>query len=100
MTDAVRGLVLGVIVALVIASCMTPRRVNAPRLTGTCEGVCAHYIACKPGHPEDDRARCETECPIVFGADRDALMSFESLSCRNAVEYIDGMPSQTAGAAR
>lgn len=96
MTGVLRGLGLGVVIAIVVASCVV-KRVNAPRLTGTCEGVCAHYVACKPGHPEPDRIRCEAECPLVFSGDRDALLSFESLSCRNAVEYIDGMPSQTAG---
>ncbi len=59
------------------------------RLTGTCSGACAHYIECKPGHPEADRATCEQECPGVF-SDQDSLMAFESLQCRDAVEFVDG----------
>jgi len=95
--SALRAVVLGLGIALLIASCIV-RRFTGPRLTGTCDGACAHYIACKPGHPEADRARCATECPDVF-ADRDSIMGFESLSCKDAVEYIDGAPNKTASPA-
>lgn len=95
MSAVLRGLALGLVIAAVIASCVV-RRVMGPRLTGTCAGACAHYIACKPGHTEADRTRCTTECPDVF-SDRDSLMAYESLSCRNAVEYVDGKGSKSAG---
>ena len=42
------------------------------------------------------RTRCTVECPDVF-RDADSLMGYESLSCKDAVEYIDGAPNQTAG---
>ncbi len=92
---AQRGLMLGMALALALAGCIVTR-LRGPRLTGTCEGACAHYVECKPGHPEPDRVRCQTECPQVF-TDKDSLMSYESLSCRDAVEYIDGRASATAG---
>ena len=94
----IRGLVLGLVIAISMASCVVKRLVG-PRLTGTCSGACAHYIECKPGHPEPDRARCETECPEVF-SDRDSLMAFESLSCQNAVEFVDGTHPRAAKQAR
>ena len=94
MTGAVRGLIVGVAIAVVIASCGV-KRLMSPRLTGTCEGACAHYVACKPGHPEADRQRCHAECPEVF-SDRDSLMGYESLSCTDAVEYVDGTGRTTA----
>ena len=90
MRPVARGLVL----AVLITGCIV-KRISSPRLTGTCEGACAHYIACKPGHPETDRARCNSECPDVF-SDRDSIMAYESLSCRDAVEYIDGTAKKTA----
>ena len=93
-----RTAILGLVLGLVLAGCLV-KRFRSPRLTGTCEGACAHYIACKPGHPEIDRVRCNAECPEVF-ADRDSLMGFESLSCKDAVEYVDGRPKQTATSAR
>ncbi|HEY1547352.1 MAG TPA: hypothetical protein VGG28_06010, partial [Kofleriaceae bacterium] len=63
--------------------------IESPRLTGTCTGACDHYVECKPGHEQLDRDRCAHECPNVF-ADPDSLMAFESLSCKDAVEYVDG----------
>lgn len=89
-----RGLAGGVAIAASIAGCLT-RQAADRRLTGTCAGACAHYIACKPGHPEPDRVRCETECPDVFG-DADSLMAYESLTCRDAVEYVDGTAPASA----
>jgi hypothetical protein len=87
----IRGLVLGIAIAATIASCVV-NRLMGPRLTGTCDGACAHYVACKSG--KADGAKCRAECPDVFG-DRDSLMAFESLSCKNAVEFVDG-PSPRA----
>ena len=95
MSGALRGLALGVVITLVITSCIVRNLVSGPRLTGTCSGACAHYIECKPGHPERDRVRCQRECPTVF-EDRDSLMAYESLSCRDAVEYVDGTAPRAA----
>ncbi|MDX2087068.1 MAG: hypothetical protein SFX73_04415 [Kofleriaceae bacterium] len=89
-SSIMRGLVL----AVLITGCVV-KRYQLPRLTGTCEGACAHYVACKSGHSEADAKRCNAECPDVF-SDRDSIMAFESLSCRDAVEYIDGNASRTA----
>jgi hypothetical protein len=83
-----RGLAFGIALAALIASCVV-NRLMTPRLTGTCDGACTHYVACKGGPDKADPGRCRTECPDVF-ADRDSLMAFESLSCPNAVEYVDG----------
>ena len=91
----VRTLVLGVLIALVAASCIV-RRFSEPRLTGTCDGACSHYLECKPGHARGDERRCRAECPDVF-SDRDSLMAYESLSCKDAVEFVDGMKMTTAG---
>lgn len=90
----IRGLVIGVMIALGISSCIV-RRLTGPRVTGTCDGACAHYVECKPGHLEKDRQRCHSECPDAF-SDRDSLMAYESLSCKDAVEYVDGNPPTAA----
>ena len=47
------------------------------------------------GRAPEDRTRCQTECPDVF-SDRDSLMAYESLSCENAVEYVDGTQPKAA----
>ncbi len=92
-----RGIVLGLLLALLITGCIV-KRLRTPELTGTCDGACAHYIECKPGHSEADRRRCTLECPEVF-SDRDSLMGYESLACHDAVEYVDGSAKRTAGTA-
>jgi hypothetical protein len=88
-----RGLVVGLVLAL-LAGCVV-RRFTGPHLTGTCEGACSHYVECKPGAGKPERARCEAECPEVFG-DGDSLMGYESLSCADAVEYVDGADQRVA----
>lgn len=90
----IRGLVLGIAIACTIAGCVV-HKLMGPRLTGTCEGACEHYVECKSSHAASDRKRCQAECPEVF-SDRDSLMAYESLSCGNAVEYIDGRSPKAA----
>jgi hypothetical protein len=94
VTRAILVLLLGLAIALSVVGCIV-RRFTGPALTGTCNGACAHYVQCKPGHSEDDHVRCMTECPEVF-SDRDSLMAYESLSCDGAVEFIDGNAAKTA----
>ena len=94
----IRGLFAAAIIIL-LTSCIVRHLVSGPRLTGTCHGACDHYVECKPGHDDIDRQRCETECPGVF-SDRDSLMAYESLSCKNAVEYVDGTQPRSANTAR
>jgi hypothetical protein len=90
----VAGIVLGLAIAVSMISCVV-QRLQGPQLTGTCDGACAHYVQCKPGHGDRDRNRCTAECPDVF-SDRDSLMAYESLSCEDAVEYVDGKAAKTA----
>jgi hypothetical protein len=98
MTAAFRGLALGALISIMIASCVV-RRLMGPRLTGTCDGACSHYVTCKSGAGADDKRRCNQECPDVF-SDRDSLMAYESLECHDAVEYIDGSKRKTAAKPR
>ncbi len=89
-----KGVLLGLAICLVMMSCVV-KRFTGPRLTGTCDGVCAHYLDCKPGHAAADGVRCRSECPQVF-SDRDSRMGYEMLSCVDAVEYVDGPARKTA----
>ena len=81
--------------ALATSSCALIRSLTGNRVTGTCDGACAHYIDCKPGATVADRQRCDLECPQVF-ADRSSLSMFERLTCPDAVSYVDGDPPTTA----
>ncbi len=93
-----KALALIGIVAMCIASCVV-RNITGSRLTGTCDGACAHYVACKDGHSQVDLARCQVECPHVLG-DADSLMAYESLRCHDAVEFIDGSHPRSAASER
>ncbi len=94
MKSIVTGLLLSAATMTFASSCIV-KRFTGPRITGTCDGACAHYVECKPGHGDKDRNRCMTECPDVF-SDRDSLMAYESLECSDAVEYVDGTAAKTA----
>jgi hypothetical protein len=80
-----------------ITGCIVQHVVEEPRVTGTCDGACDHYIECKPGHAVADRERCRRECPDVLG-DRDSIVSFELLSCDVVVSFVDGDHPHTAAA--
>ena len=92
--SVITAVALGLVISLALIGCIV-KRLTGPQLTGTCEGACAHYTQCKPGHGDVERTRCIAECPSVF-SDRDSLMAYESLSCDNAVEFIDGKAAKTA----
>ena len=89
-----KALLLASVLAMAVGGCIV-HRLTTPRLTGTCEGACDHYTNCKQGDTPADGARCRLECPQVF-SDPDSLMAFESLSCPEAVEYVDGVAHKTA----
>jgi hypothetical protein len=94
VTGAIRGVILGLVVASALASCIV-RRFTGPTVTGTCNGACDHYVECKPGHLQADSQRCRAECPEVF-SDREALAEFERMTCKDAVEYVDGAAPKSA----
>lgn len=70
------------------------------RPTGTCGGACAHYLACKAerGHEVNDSSRrtCELECAEVFSG-VEALVAFESLSCEDAIAFVEGKSGRGPG---
>jgi hypothetical protein len=89
--------VCGAVLAIAIgAACHAPRLFGGPRLSGTCEGACDHYLECRDGGVTDvQRTSCIADCHDVF-ADRESLRAFESLSCQDAIEYVDGARAQHA----
>jgi hypothetical protein len=93
-SSTMRALALAA-VAVAMTACIVKQFSTGPKLTGTCEGACDHYVECTPGHPKTAGARCRVECPEVF-ADEDSLRGFESLSCKDTLEYVDGAPPRSA----
>lgn len=90
------ALVMAVLLAGALSGCVV-RYVMGPKLTGTCDGACDHYAQCKGGVSSDVAKACRAECPGVFG-DRESLMAFESLSCEDTVEYVEGPDHRPPGA--
>jgi len=91
-----RAFAVALVIAALLGGCVV-RYVMGPRLTGTCDGACAHYADCKGGVSAEIRGACLAECPDVFG-DRESLMSFESLSCEDTIEYVEGPNHRPPGA--
>ena len=79
---------LAIAMAITLASCIV-RSVHPRRLTGTCEGACAHYLDCKGTGGATAEQSCIADCRQVFD-DEESLRAYESLSCDDAVEYVDG----------
>lgn len=78
-----------------VASCPRPRA-GGPQVTGTCEGACDYYLACKR---TDDVARfesCVAECNDFF-SDRQALVELERLACDELVAFIEGPSGRAPG---
>ena len=97
-TAALRGIAAALVVAATVSGCLV-RYVTGPRLTGTCGGACAHYLDCRREPDRDGAVRraCLAECPDVF-ADTDSLMAFESLSCPDTIEFVEGPARRPPGA--
>jgi hypothetical protein len=87
-----RAALAGLAIAAAMTGCFL-RSATTRRLTGTCAGACDHYLACKRDDDPAKRVQCVRECGDIF-SDEDSLMAFESLSCRDAVEYVDGAPTR------
>lgn len=92
-------LLLGLLVvesACVRSGQPSPRK----RLTGTCDGVCNYYAACKTarGKPVSDRttAVCRSECKFVFSSPYTRL-AYESLRCEDAITFIEGSGGRAPG---
>jgi len=85
----------GLAMAAAVSGCVV-RYINGPRLTGTCDGACQHYADCKGGVSSEVHQACLDECPAALG-DRDARMAFESLSCTDTVEYVEGPARRPPG---
>lgn len=81
---------------LALSGCVV-RYLRGRQLTGTCDGACDHYVECRGDDPGGVRDACRRECPTVF-TDADTLMAFESLSCPDTVEFVEGPTRRALGA--
>ncbi len=82
--------------ALLLVACARPVQVRQPRLTGTCEGACEHYLGCRGGYDDESLAVCVEECGGVF-SDSESLRAYESLECEAAVSFVEGSSGRGPG---
>lgn len=84
------------------AACMGRRSQGSKyrKLTGTCEGACSHYLACKAEREEPAREDgyrvCVAECAEVFSS-AESLRAFESLGCDDTVAFVEGSSGRGPG---
>ena len=91
------AVVLGVLLGLGVASsCRLDGVHQRRRLTGTCEGACDHYLACKRSDSAVMRTACVDECGEVL-QDPESLRAFESLECQDTIEYVEGSSGRGPG---
>ena len=97
-------LALALVVALFGALTGCAHRGPGPRFTrptGTCAGACELYLWCKAERGQEvserDQKTCELECPEVFSG-AEPLAAFESLSCDDAIAFVEGESGRGPGA--
>ncbi len=93
-----RYLLAGSLVAglCAIVACAPRAYVVQQQLTGTCDGACDYYLACKRSADAPTRKACVQECSFIF-SDDESLMAFESLECSDAVAFVEGPSGRPPG---
>jgi len=80
-----------------LAGCPRPR-VGDGRVTGTCEGACGHYMACKRVDEPATREACLSECREIFSSS-ETLREFERLDCEDVIGFVEGQSGRGPGQA-
>jgi hypothetical protein len=93
----IRTAALGVVLGLALGACRiaNPFATNR-KLTGTCDGACDHYLDCKDAGGAAAKQACVEECRDVFH-DAESIRAFESLDCRDTIEYVEGPSGRGPG---
>jgi len=89
-TGVLGGVLAGAAMAAVLGGCFL-RSIRERETTGTCDGACEYYLDCKDADGPAARTACAADCRGVFGSSGQ-LHEFERLSCRDVVEFVDGIP--------
>jgi len=84
------------VLLVLLAGCAKPRYVVYRRVTGTCEGACSYYLACKRSDDSVAHAACVNECREIFDSS-ETLKEFERLECKDAVAFVEGSSGRGPG---
>lgn len=74
---------------VVLAGCAKPRYIVYRKVTGTCEGACSYYLACKRSDDQIAHQSCVSECQEIFSS-AETIKDFERLECEDAVAFVEG----------
>jgi hypothetical protein len=84
------------LVLVAIAACARQQYPIARHSTGTCEGACDYYLACKRSDDQQVFGACYQECTDFF-SDQQALRELERLTCDELVAFIEGPSGREPG---
>ncbi len=81
----------------VFVSCGSRQAVFNQRITGTCEGACNRYVACKGTDSTKLVNACVAECQEMFSGE-EGLKAFESLPrCEDVISFVEGDKGRAPG---
>lgn len=77
------------------ASCVKKQTVKMTReYSGSCEGVCHHYVVCKSDEDGRIYRACIGECRIIYSEDgvedEGTLGELERLDCDEIIGFVEG----------
>jgi hypothetical protein len=94
------AVLVSVCLAVAVSCVRRAPRIYYQQLTGTCNGACEYYLACKQvgggSVSEPMHHACVSECGEVFSS-KDSIMAFESLACEDAVAFVEGSSGRAPG---
>ncbi len=79
-----------------LAGCAKPRYVVYRQVTGTCDGACSYYLACKRSDDKAAHDACVVECQEVFSS-TETLKDFERLECEDVIAFVEGSSGRGPG---
>jgi hypothetical protein len=65
-------------------------------VTGTCQGACDYYLACKRDDDTQRWSACMTDCNEFFSNEQ-ALREFERMECDAVVSFVEGPNGRPPG---
>lgn len=66
-----------------------PDAASRQRVTGTCQGACDYYQACKSDDDQQRWGACINECTDFFASEQ-ALREFERMECTDVISFVEG----------
>jgi hypothetical protein len=90
-------LLVGLLALCATSTCMRqPDAASRQRSTGTCQGACDYYQACKRDDDQQRWGACISECSDFFAGEQ-ALREFERMECTDVISFVEGSSGHGPG---